>query len=36
MTINNTLSKFDDVFIAEMGAYVQGEINGLLIKFIIF
>lgn len=29
MTINNTLSKFDDVFIAEMGAYVQGEINGL-------
>lgn len=29
MTINNTLSKFDEVFIAEMGAYVKGEINGL-------
>jgi UDP-N-acetylmuramoyl-tripeptide--D-alanyl-D-alanine ligase len=29
MTINNKLSKFDDVFIAEMGAYVKGEINGL-------
>ncbi len=29
ITINNKLSKFDDVFIAEMGAYVKGEINGL-------
>lgn len=29
MTVNNQLSKFDDVFIAEMGAYVKGEINGL-------
>ena len=29
ITINNSLSKFDDVFIAEMGAYVRGEINGL-------
>ena len=29
MTINNNLSKFDDIFIAEMGAYVKGEINGL-------
>ncbi len=29
ITINNQLSKFDDVFIAEMGAYVKGEINGL-------
>jgi len=27
--VNNKLSKFDDVFIAEMGAYVKGEINGL-------
>ncbi len=29
ITINNKLSKFDDIFIAEMGAYVKGEINGL-------
>ena len=29
ITVNNKLSKFDDVFIAEMGAYVRGEINGL-------
>ena len=29
MTINNKLDKFDDIFIAEMGAYVRGEINGL-------
>ena len=29
ITVNNKLSKFDDVFIAEMGAYVKGEIKGL-------
>ncbi len=29
ITVNNQLSKFDDVFIAEMGAYVKGEINRL-------
>lgn len=29
LTINNKLSKFDDIFIAEMGAYVRGEIEGL-------
>ena len=29
MTINNTLDKFTDVFIAEMGAYVRGEIDEL-------
>ena len=29
MTVNNNLDKFDDIFIAEMGAYVKGEINGL-------
>lgn len=29
ITINNQLSKFDDIFIAEMGAYVKGEIHGL-------
>jgi UDP-N-acetylmuramoyl-tripeptide--D-alanyl-D-alanine ligase len=29
ITVNNQLSKFDDAFIAEMGAYVKGEINGL-------
>jgi len=29
MTVNNKLAKFDEVFIAEMGAYVKGEINGL-------
>lgn len=29
ITINNKLSKFDDIFIAEMGAYVVGEIHKL-------
>lgn len=29
MTVNNNLSKFNDIFIAEMGAYVKGEIRGL-------
>ena len=29
MTINNNLDKFTDIFIAEMGAYVKGEIKGL-------
>jgi len=29
ITVNNHLTKFDDVFIAEMGAYVKGEIKGL-------
>jgi UDP-N-acetylmuramoyl-tripeptide--D-alanyl-D-alanine ligase len=29
ITINNKLSKFDDIFIAEMGAYVVGEIRQL-------
>ena len=29
MTINNYLDKFTDIFIAEMGAYVKGEIAGL-------
>ena len=29
ITINNKLSKFDDIFVTEMGAYVKGEINGL-------
>lgn len=29
MTVNNNLDKFDDIFIAEMGAYVKGEIKGL-------
>ena len=29
MVINNTLSKFDEVFIAEMGAYVKGDIKAL-------
>ena len=29
ITINNHLTKFDDIFIAEMGAYVKGEIKGL-------
>ena len=29
ITVNNHLSKFDDVLIAEMGAYVRGEINEL-------
>lgn len=27
ITINNHLDKFDEIFIAEMGAYVQGEIK---------
>ena len=29
MTVNNHLTKFHDIFIAEMGAYVKGEIKGL-------
>lgn len=29
MTVNNYLDKFDDVFIAEMGAYKMGEIKDL-------
>ena len=29
MTVNNNLTKFNDIFIAEMGAYVKGEIKGL-------
>ena len=29
MTANNYLDKFTDIFIAEMGAYVKGEIAGL-------
>ncbi len=29
ITINNKLSKFEEIFITEMGAYVKGEINGL-------
>lgn len=29
ITINNHLDKFDDIFIAEMGAYVRGDIKGL-------
>ena len=29
IVINNSLTKFEDVFIAEMGAYVKGEISGL-------
>ena len=29
IVINNTLTKLEDVFIAEMGAYVKGEIKGL-------
>ena len=29
ITINNYLDKFTDIFIAEMGAYVKGEIAGL-------
>lgn len=33
ITINNHLTKFHDVFIAEMGAYVRGEIKGLC-KFV--
>lgn len=29
MTVNNNMDKFTDIFIAEMGAYVKGEIKGL-------
>ena len=29
MTVNNNLDKFTEIFIAEMGAYVRGEIKGL-------
>ena len=29
MTVNNHMDKFTDIFIAEMGAYVKGEIAGL-------
>lgn len=29
MTVNNHMDKFCDIFIAEMGAYVKGEIKGL-------
>ena len=29
ITVNNHLSKFDDIFIAEMGAYVKGDIKEL-------
>ena len=29
MTVNNHMDKFTDIFIAEMGAYVRGEIKGL-------
>lgn len=29
MTVNNNMDKFCDIFIAEMGAYVKGEIKGL-------
>lgn len=29
MTVNNYMDKFTDIFIAEMGAYVRGEIAGL-------
>jgi len=29
MTVNNHMDKFTDIFIAEMGAYVKGEIGGL-------
>lgn len=29
MTVNNNMDKFTDIFIAEMGAYVKGEIRGL-------
>lgn len=29
MTVNNYMDKFTDIFIAEMGAYVKGEISGL-------
>ena len=29
MTVNNNMDKFTEIFIAEMGAYVKGEIKGL-------
>lgn len=29
MTVNNNMDKFTEIFIAEMGAYVRGEIRGL-------
>ena len=29
MAVNNNMDKFTDIFIAEMGAYVRGEIKGL-------
>ena len=29
ITINNYISKFDEIFIAEMGAYVKGEIKNM-------
>ncbi len=29
MTVNNHMDKFTEIFIAEMGAYVKGEIKGL-------
>ena len=29
MTVNNYMDKFTEIFIAEMGAYVKGEIKGL-------
>ena len=29
ITVNNKLTKFDDIFICEMGAYVKGEIHRL-------
>ena len=29
ITINNYLDKFDEVFVAEMGAYIQGEIKNM-------
>ena len=29
MTVNNYMDKFTDIFVAEMGAYVKGEIKGL-------
>ena len=29
MSVNNYMDKFTDIFIAEMGAYVKGEIKGL-------
>ena len=29
INVNNHMDKFTDIFIAEMGAYVKGEIKGL-------